>query len=262
MSLPLLLMARFGVSAIILIAIQLFVWGRARLTQNVGVLPSSPNIKLLLFRAIMGLSAMSFYFYALRIGPLGRGNLIFSLGVLWTYLFAVIGKQEKPTWLRSLGFLVALLGLGVLFSVRGAGGHIYADLAALIGSVCSGFVMITIKALRREHTSRMIVTWFYGVGAVLLIPFFSLQGIVWTWPLVFLILVIGVAGLLAQWIMTASFKSVPGSVASSMNLLGTSLMMISGVVFFSESFQALELLGAIGIMMGLVGIVWHKRTES
>ena len=27
---------------------------------------------------------MAFYFYALRIGPLGRGNLIFSLGVVFS----------------------------------------------------------------------------------------------------------------------------------------------------------------------------------
>lgn len=262
LSLPLLLMARFGVSAVILMAIHGLVWCRDGITEKTEDLPTSPNIKLLIFRAVMGLTAMSLYFYALRIGPLGRGNLIFSLGVLWTYLFSVIGKQEKATWRRSLGFLVALLGLGVLFSVRGAGGNLYADLAALVGSICSGFVMITIKALRRNHSSRMVVTWFYGVGAILLLPFLSFQGVIWTWPLLFLILGIGISGLLAQWIMTESFKSVPGSVASSMNLLGTPMMMVSGVLFFAESFQSLELLGAIGIMLGLVGIVLQKKQAS
>jgi len=254
LSLSVLLMARFGVSAAVLFCIYALSGAWRRPSGKTG-----SNINLLVFRAVMGLSSMSCYFYALRIGPLGRGNLIFSLGVLWAYVFAVLLKHERPTTRSVLGMCTALLGLSLLFVVRGEGGNIYADLAALVGSLFAGLVMVTIKFLRREHSSRQIVTWFYGLGAVLLIPFVSLDGVVWSWPLVGLVLGIGIAGLLAQWMMTEAYKAVPGSVASSMNLLGTPMMMGSGMLFFAESFQGMEMLGAVCIMIGLVAIVWPRR---
>jgi len=254
LSLSVLLMARFGVSAVVLFGVYVLSGAWRGSSEKTGA-----NIKLLIFRAVMGLSSMSLYFYALRVGPLGRGNLIFSLGVLWTYIFSILLKHEKPTTRSILGMCTALFGLSLLFVVRGESGNLYADLAALVGSLFAGLVMVTIKFLRREHSSRQIVTWFYGIGAVCLIPFVSIQNIGWSWPLVGLVLGIGIAGLLAQWIMTEAYKSVPGSVASSMNLLGTPMMMGSGMLFFSESFQGMELLGAVCIMIGLVAIVWPRR---
>ncbi len=313
LSLPLLLMARFGVSSLILMGIQAATvarcsmrgdWGRKPhvcsakpskqknferatpfLSPRGGLGGASPkksilarqsrarididgtfrnqaNIKQLVLRAILGLAAMAFYFYALRIGPLGRGNLIFSLAVLWGYVFSIIGRQETPTLRTSLGMGAALLGLGLLFTIRGENGNLYADLAALAGSLCSGMVMVTLKSLRKTHSSKTIITWFYGVGALLVLPFFSLQNVTFTWPLMGLIVGIGVAGLLAQWIMTDAYKAVPGSVASSMNLLGTPMMMVSGMLFFSETLHMVEMMGAVCIMVGLVAIVWPKRETS
>jgi drug/metabolite transporter (DMT)-like permease len=156
----------------------------------------------------------------------------------------------------------AVFGLGLLFIIRGQDGNLTADLAALAGAICSGGVMVTIKSLRRTHSSRTIVTWFYGVGAVLLLPFFSRQNVTFTWPLIALILGIGIAGLLAQWIMTDAYKAVPGSVASSMNLLGTPMMMVSGMLFFAETLHMIEMAGAICIMTGLVAIVWPNQSVS
>jgi len=292
LSLPLLLMARFGVSSVILFGINASMatyarWGTWRrapsglaLSPNASDTPPldqcgvasqhQPNKKFiariilnsanqqLVLRALLGLASMAFYFYALRIGPLGRGNLIFSLGVLWGYIFSIIGKQESPTWRTSLGMLCAISGLGLLFTIRGENGNIYADLAALAGSLCSGMVMVTLKSLRKEHSSRTIITWFYGVGAVWVLPFVSLQNVTFTWPLIGLIIGIGVSGLLAQWLMTDAYKAVPGSVAGSMNLLGTPMMMVSGMLFFSEVLHMVEMMGAFCILVGLVAIVWPK----
>ncbi len=269
LSLPLLLMARFGVSSMILSGLyaadttwRFFKTKQASFWHAEYQRIAQHNIKQLILRAILGLAAMSFYFYALRIGPLGRGNLIFSLGVLWGYLFAILGGYEQPTWRGALGMGCAVFGLGLLFIIRGQDGNLTADLAALAGAICSGGVMVTIKSLRRTHSSRTIVTWFYGVGAVLLLPFFSRQNVTFTWPLIALILGIGIAGLLAQWIMTDAYKAVPGSVASSMNLLGTPMMMVSGMLFFAETLHMIEMAGAICIMTGLVAIVWPNQSVS
>ena len=294
--LPLLLMARFGISSVILFGINagLAVYAirgpserhppaptlapddaGAPLRDSCAVValpkPKKNSVDALyrnilthhqlILRAILGLTAMSFYFYAIHIGPLGRGNLIFSLGVLWGYIFSIIGKQESLTWRTSWGMICTLLGLWLLFTVRGGNGNIYADLSALAGSICSGMVMVTIKSLRKKHSARTIITWFYGVGALLILPFVSLQNVTFTWPLIGLLLGIGVFGLLAQWIMTDAYKVLPGSVAGSMNLLGTTIMMVSGVLFFSEVLHRVEILGTVCIMVGLVAIVWPKEAH-
>lgn len=262
LSLPVLLMARFGVSALVLSGIQiLFQLRQCFLGSGAPTKPIQRNIPLLVTRAVLGLLSMSCYFYALRIGPLGRGNLIFSLSVLWAYCFVILLRQERPTWRSVLGIGTACVGLCMLFTIRGHGGTVKADVFALMGSFFAASVMVSIKALRRAHSSRMVVNWFYGLGAVLLLPFFSFSGLTFSWSLLFLIAGIGVAGLLAQWLMTEAYKSVPGSVASSMNLLGTPLMMVVGVLFFSESFHHVEMLGALFIMMGLVSVVWPRLED-
>lgn len=246
-TLPVLLFARFGVSSAILL--PMCVW---------RPMPKSTQKWLLLQRAFFGFSAMGLYFYALKIGPLGRANLLFSLGVLWGYLFLLLSGQERFYWRSALGIGLALLGLAFLFFGAPDSGTWLSDGAALLGSVFSAGVMVSIKALRNDHSSQTIITWFYGVGALLVLPFLSFDKLVLTWPLAFLVLGVGIFGLLAQWIMTYAYKAVPGSVASSMNLLGMPMMMMVGFLFFSEIFVMTDIVGAASILLGLFVLVVPK----
>jgi len=226
---------RFTIGALVVVSLALFGWTNLRFH----------DVKGLLWRGILGgVSVVAYYLPVNEIG-LAKTSLFQYTYPFYAILFSALFLKEKVTW-REAGLLVAAVGGLVVLEIPslGAGQWNWWVLCAWASGVLSGLAVMFVKKLSATETSTSIfLAQCIGGFWLMLLPAHTVASS-HSWAAAVLLLAIGLSAAAGQLLMTWSYKHVDVSTGSLLGTLVPVLNIVAGVLWFGESFQPLEAVGA------------------
>jgi len=212
-----------------------------------------------LFRALIGLSAMYLYFYALFQLPLADALLLNYTSPLFIALFATLWLGESWTHKRIIAAVIGLIGVSLLF-------HPSAEIASTAGLIglasgaLAGLALTTVKKLSNSEPGIRIVAWFAILASLIsFIPMlfeFQWPGATqWGW-----LIVMGIFGNMGHLALTRAYKMAPASQVSPLGYSGLVFAGILGFLLWNELPDLIGLIGTIAIVTAGI-IVARERSE-
>ncbi len=214
--------------------------------------------KLLVFRGIVGTTAMTLFFLALKELPFGTTISLRYLSPIFAAILAVLFLKEKIKPIQWFFFFMAFAGVLLLKGFDPNVGGI--GLAYILAAAClSGAVYVIIQYIGTREHPVVIINYFMFcamcVTGFLAIPAWQNPiGLEW-----WLIACIGVLGFLAQLFMTKAFQISATSKIAPFKYLEAVFAVLTGLFFFGETYTPLSLLG---IFLILVGMLLNFRVKS
>ena len=179
--------------------------------NGAGLRPSPGTWPLHLLRAVVGLSAMSCFFYALAHLPLADGMLLKMTAPVFMPIIAALWLAERPSRPAIVAVPVGLAGVVLILDPTGE--FAPAALVGLAGGVLAAWAKVTVRRLTRsEPASRVVVS--FGVLATLMSAPFAIA--VWQMPSMTewgLLLAVGLCASGGQWLLTRGYGAAsPGQI--------------------------------------------------
>ena len=229
-----------------------------------GISPAGKDKRTLFLRAVVGVAALSLFYFALPRIPLGDATALFYMTPIWTALIASVVLKERTARLVFLGMGISLLGVVMiarptfLFGSGISELDTIAVLAAVGASMLSGFVYVLVRKLRVSDAPLVIIFWLSWVGIVGTMPFLALG---WVWPTTveWLYLIgVGITTLIAQIFLTLGLHMEAAGRAMSIGYLQVVFAFIWGAMVFGTIPDLWSLLGA-AVIVGSVLLIARNR---
>lgn len=229
-----------------------------------GLPPLSPQqIRSLVQRGFWGASAMLTYFLAIIWSPISMATLTSNTSPLWTLLLAWIFLKEQVPKSMLWGLPTALLGCSLLaFNSTPAGlvssPYLYWGLASgMLSAVLAAAAYINIRILKEVPASwvSLSLTCSAMIGVIPWLPPFpwsySQNQVAW-------IGLLGISGVLAQYLMTVGYQLNSAAKASTLGLSTAPFAAIFGTLFLNENLTPVQLAGLV-LVLGGTGMVTSGR---
>ena len=219
------------------------------------------RLDLLFYRGFFGGTAVLLYFLTIAHIPVGIAALLTYSSPVFAVAFAAgfLGERVHPRLL--LPSAAALVGL-VLSAGGGGAGIRFGrwEAVGLASAVFSGAAVAAIRAARRTEGSWAVFGSFTLFGLLASAPF----GIVGFRPPSLrewlLLAVVGACSVVAQFLMTYSYRWVTNLQAGVINQLTVVLSLSLGVIFLGDRLTPVQVLGVLLTLSGVVGVVWLQGT--
>lgn len=193
-------------------------------------------------------------FYAYTHMDIGSATLLFFVSMLLTmYVVGVLFLGEKLTRLKVVSFLIACVGMYLIFSFSLLAFALLAALMAVMNGIASGGEVASSKKLSDSY-STLYITWLSWVvivitnaplsivlGEMQLLPSFEL---VWLWQLGYT-----AASMFAFWLIIEGLKHVEAGVGGLLGLLEIVFSIVFGLILFKETLSISVLIGALLILV-------------
>lgn len=244
---------RFTIGALVVVSLALFGWTELRFR----------DVKGLLWRGIIGgISVVAYYLPVNEIG-LAKTSLFQYTYPFYAILFSALFLKEKVTWREAFLLVAAVGGLIVLeIPSLGAGQWNWWVICAWASGVLSGLAVMFVKKLSATETSTSIfLAQCIGGFWIMLLPAHTVASS-HTWAAAALLLAIGLSAAAGQLLMTWSYKHIDVSTGSLLGTLVPVLNIGAGVLWFGESFQPLEAVGATVTLAACLLLVVAKMRKN
>ncbi|MEM7653571.1 MAG: DMT family transporter, partial [Pseudomonadota bacterium] len=191
------------------------------------------RLGLQLIRAIVGVGAMTSFFYALARAPLADVTAISFAKPLFVVLLAVFFLSEKVRWRRWTATAVGFLGVVIMLR-PGQDGFDPVLLVALMGSFLVACAVIFVKKMTKTETTLTMLAYFGIISSlVTLIPAL----LVWRDPTLTqwgMLLVIGSLGVLSQSFIIRAFRCGEASAVAPFDYTRLIFAAVFGFFLFAE----------------------------
>ena len=211
------------------------------------------------FRAVSGTIAIIALFVGLRNLPLTDVISLTFTGPLFVTIMSVIFLSEKVGVRRWSAVVIGFIGM--LFIVRPAFEEMNLYyIFPVIFSLGFANVAISIRILSKTEPNYLIAFYFSILSLLV-----GLATIVngWIWPTpyeAFLFVLLGLAGGIANLLLTQSYRLADASLVSPIKYLSLVVAIVAGYVIFSEVPRAMTLLGA-GLIV-ISSFIIFRREET
>jgi len=200
------------------------------------------------FRAVSGTIAIIALFVGLRNLPLADVISLTFTGPLFVTIMSVIFLSEKVGIKRWSA--VAIGFVGMLFIVRPAFEQMnFYYIFPVIFSIGFANVAISIRSLSKTEPNYLIA-FYFSILSLLVGLITIVNG--WIWPTLyeaFLFLLLGLAGGIANLLLTQSYRLADASLVSPIKYLSLVVAVVAGYLIFSEVPKIMTLFGAGLIVM-------------
>lgn len=222
---------------------------------------------LLASRGVMGAVATAAYYVS--VGPLGAGKatLISNTWCVWAAIMAAIVLHERLRWMKMLGIVIAVVGLGLLtdFSPASLAVDGKWEAVSLGGAILAAMVVVVIRQLTKTETSATIFASQCVYGLLLALPF-AARGVVHIGPMdCTLLIVAALSAATGQLAMTEGFRFLTVAVGGAFQVTLPLVISMGGILFFDENFSLMQAVGGCLILAGsfqtVVGIKWTRKTN-
>ncbi len=234
--------------------------------RGLGIYPWGNNKRLLLIRGFAGFMGLSCYFYAINHLPLADATVIQFCNPMLAALIAAVALKEPLRGLDIFATLFSMVGVVLvaqptfLFS-GGAALDPVAVMIGIVGAIFSAVAYVVIRRLGSTEHHMVVVLYFPLVTGPASLPLLALEGLVLPEGVEWLLLLgIGVAAQLGQIEITKGFKLETAGRASAVTYLQIVLAYSWGVLFFGEYPNAISILGALLVILGVFSLT--RRLQS
>ena len=212
-----------------------------------------------LIRIVLSFMAISIQFFTISNIQLAQVSTIGYLRPSIMSIFAYFILSEKQSKGRWLVLIVGFLSILLVFSSEKTSIQFIA-LLALLGSCCGSLSTIFQKFLSKKFSEIQLMVW-YSVGiSILSFPF-----CLYTWKevslneLIFMVLT-GLLATTAQYFYIKAFRLSQASFLAPIQYFHIIPVLIIGYLIFSEIPSYQTLLGALIIILSLIGLlIWEKN---
>ena len=212
-----------------------------------------------LTRVVLSFMAISIQFFTISNIQLAQVSTIGYLRPSIMSIFAYFILSEKQSKGRWLVLIVGFLSILLVFSPESNSIQLIA-LLALLGSCCGSLSTIFQKFLSKKFSEIQLMVW-YSVGISIL----SLPFCLYTWKevslneLIFMVLT-GLLATGAQFFFIKAFRLSQASFLAPIQYFHIIPVLIIGYLIFSEIPSYQTLLGALIIILSLIGLlIWEKN---
>lgn len=211
--------------------------------------------KLMLLRAVTGLTAMSLFFMSLNYLSVGTAVSLRYLSPIFAAIFATFLLRERLKYVQWVLFAIAFGGVVVL---KGFDKSIDTTglLLVLSASVFSGLVYVIIRKIGRSDHPMVIVNYFMFAGTFI----GGLLSIsTWVTPLGsdwWRLLSLGLFGFFGQVFMTKAFQIAKTNLVAPLKYIEVLFTMLIGITWFGDSYTLWSVLGILMIVGALVSNVF------
>ncbi|ACR13437.1 integral membrane protein, DUF6 [Teredinibacter turnerae T7901] len=241
----------------------------AMIMQSRGAFFPAPR-KPLLIRGVLGTGGLLCFFHATQHLPLSVSGILVWCTPVVTYVVARVFLKERLGLATLLWLGVALFGLTIIFTPvwlsefsGDVAVHRYnlADFGiGLLGTLCAGAVFVAIRSAASNHNNNSIVLSFSVTASLITgvwMGFSYQQPTANEWGI---LLLMGIAGTLAQLALTEAYRNAPAALVSSMSLMQAPITIIWGVFLFAEQLSGYHLLGILVMGGGVIfASIAHSR---
>ena len=212
-----------------------------------------------LTRVVLSFMAISIQFFTISNIQLAQVSTIGYLRPSIMSIFAYFILSEKQSKGRWLVLIVGFLSILLVFSPESNSIQLIA-LLALLGSCCGSLSTIFQKFLSKKFSEIQLMVW-YSVGISIL----SLPFCLYTWKelslneLIFMVLT-GLLATGAQYFFIKAFRLSQASFLAPIQYFHIIPVLIIGYLIFSEIPSYQTLIGALIIIISLIGLlIWEKN---
>lgn len=212
-----------------------------------------------LIRIVLSFMAISIQFFTISNIQLAQVSTIGYLRPSIMSIFAYFILSEKQSRGRWLVLIVGFLSILLVFSPEKTSIQFIA-LLALLGSCCGSLSTIFQKFLSKKFSEIQLMVW-YSVGiSILSFPF-----CLYTWKevslneLIFMVLT-GLLATSAQYFYIKAFRLSQASFLAPIQYFHIIPVLIIGYLIFNEIPSYQTLIGALIIILSLIGLlIWEKN---
>ncbi|RAJ14656.1 EamA-like transporter family protein [Olleya aquimaris] len=219
------------------------------------------KVKLLVARSIVGLIAMTMFFASIKLLPTGTAVSIRYIAPIFAALFALFLLKERIKPIQWLFFIAAFCGVLMLKGLEtnvDSLGFVF----ALISALFTGLVFIIIRRIGNQDHPMVIVNYFmvtsFIIAGILSIKYWIQPiGIEWV-----ALLSLGVFGYFGQIYMTKALQTSETRLVAPLKYIEVVFTMLAGVIWFTEDYTIVTILGMILIITSLVlNVIVVKRKQ-
>lgn len=227
------------------------------LTRMQGVSLSTRLPMMHVWRSVVGVTALTAWFYAIAALPLATAMTLNYMSSVWIAAFLLGGAllvqgRNAPMRQQAPLFLAVLSGFGgvamMLRPTLGEGQAVGA-LVGLMSGIFSAFAYLQVAALARAGEPESRTVFYFSIGAVLAgalgMLFVGMSD--WRWPSALWLLPIGLLAVFGQLCMTRAYSSGATMVVANLQYSGIVFAGLYSLVIFGDQ---LPLMGWLG--MGLI----------
>ena len=225
---------------------------------------------LLLFRGLMGFSALLSFFYLIAHIPLGDAMTWSKTSPIFTAVFAWFFSKEKMT---PKAWSAVFLGfIGILFITKPTGLTLSKyDLLGLFSGIGAALAYTSIRELKRYYETRAIVLSFVTVGTIgpvilfLVSPYVHLpefdfifatfvipKGVVWVY-----VIGMGIIATISQLLMTKAYGATKAGIVGAVSYTNILFSIIVGTLLGDDLPDMITTTGIVLIV--LAGIMVAKE---
>lgn len=218
---------------------------------------------ILILRAIVGLTSLTLYFWALKTISVGTATSLRYMSPIFAAILAVFILKEKVKVVQWFLFLMAFLGV-LLIKGFSLDVTMIGLMAILTSSFLVGLVFVLIRKIGTSDHYLVIIFYFMFASFVvsgLITPFVWVKPIGMEW--VYLISS-GIAGFIGQLGMTKALQMEETSSIVPFKYSEIIFTLIAGWFLFGEQQNLFSLLGIACILMAVIlnTIIKTKATSS
>lgn len=229
----------------------------------------------LLFRGLMGTTALYTLLYCIMHLPLGTAMSYNLTSALFIALFSfVLFKEHAGKWVL-LAVLIGFLGILLIYKPNIHLPWQY-HLAGLISGVTSAIAYLTVGKLTQHYDTRVIVLSFVLTGVltpmffvlmkyIFQLPTDELFFIDWRWPQKtewLIVLLMGTAALFGQYFVTKAYGADKAGVVSAISYANIVFSVFIGMLLGDAFPDFISLLGILCIISSGVLISFLKRSQA
>ena len=237
-------------SSVILIPILFFTGRQKNIFSNLGV-----NLS----RVVLSFLAISIQFFTISNIQLAQVSTIGYLRPSIMSIFAYFILSEKQSKGRWLVLIIGFLSILLVFSPENQSIQLVA-LIALLGTCCGALSTIVQKYLSKSFSEIQLMVW-YSLG----ISFLSLPFCLYFWADIsfketLFMISTGLLATSAQYFYIRAFKLSQASFLAPIQYFHIIPVLIIGYVIFLEVPSIQTLIGALIIILSLIGLlIWEKN---
>lgn len=230
----------------------------------------------LIFRGLMGTSAVYMLLYCILHLPLGTAMSYNLTSALFIALFTfLLFKEYEGRWV----LLAVLLGFAGMLLIYKPSVHLpwYYHLAGLLSGILSAIAYITVGKLTKYYDTRVIVLSFVLTGVLVPLLFTSIRALMelpademlfinWRWPQQaewLNILLMGSSALFGQYFVTKAYGADKAGIVSAISYAGIIFSIFIGMLLGDSFPDTVSLFGILLIIVsGLIISFIRKKQQD
>ncbi|NJR13072.1 MAG: DMT family transporter [Phyllobacteriaceae bacterium] len=219
-----------------------------------------------IWRALVGVSAMTCFFYAITRLPLPEVTALGFASPLFVVVLSALFLGETVRIYRWTAVVGGLVGVTIIawprftaFDGNLGGEATLGAFATLAGAFLAALAMLFVRRLVKTETTQTIVLYFSLIAALAALASLPFGWIMPTPQQAALLIAAGCCGGIAQIMMTEGYRHAEASLLAPFEYASMLFAIIIGYVAFDEVPSAYTLAGGLIVVAAGIFIIWRER---